>query len=1214
MPTVVKPLKPTTMEEREAYLRDAAYNVANIPSKHVSIDTFTDSGVGAVTPAQLSAGLRADESYAGSDSYQRFKSVVGSLIGVEDVFPVHQGRAAEHVILKSLLGPGDVVLSNGLFDTAKGIGQALGISHEEFSAFNAHPSPEDDAKEEKRVFNGNTDLRKLKDYLSRSQREHKERKAIFVLSLTNNIFGGQPVSMPNIVQLKEILRDHRIPLVVDGCRMAENAYAIKKHDAAYRDKSVKAIIAEMISGADVVYASAKKDGLSHMGGFIATDQTDLATTLKANVTLYEGFYEYGGLAASSLEQMAEGLTQAYSDAFQEHRHGQLAYFADQLKSMDLPVVGPVGSSAVFLDARSILPHVPVDQFPAVSLVNELYVKSGIRSYMFDSFVYGTFDGTELVGPHSSESVRLSVPRLSFFKDHIDYICGSLERVRTSADSVQGYRVTSRPSQMAYAFSTFEPIEQVTSKDRKRTTVRHEDRRRPTRTYNKSIGRGRRPQMAVAYSTAQHLRPEEAPLREPLQLKEEWLSMSEDYSEVTQTHVKSNEILSEFASPHLAAMEFENKSKLTVCDYGTATGSNSMVFMEDLIAQAKKTNTQLSSSIVYNDLCIRDVEALHANVRNLEDLGNVELRFEEGSFYHGVVGQEQLDVGLSVNTMHWQDWVAKKDLGYFRDRARQDYADFLSERCREMKPGGMLFLANSIIPEGNLHPLLHGMEEVLQEMLDEKLITESEHRNMYFPMYMRSEHEFLAPFLNDRAGNLFLKQSKIVEVPCQFSAAYQASPQAPADKWAYAEGIMQSRRSWAESSVKQWFGESHAQGEPVKTNLFFERYKQKVFEEPDLAKNCGNFLMMYMAIAKRSAPEQRKKDAHRPDTKEDFHFVQAAKRAPMLNHNFPAPDMHFPKVHLLPSNNMEIVVSNTVEDELKPVLLADFQSQLLLTNAANAAILYLHVLNGQTSKSEECFLVSHESELGDASAATTQLDLRSDLSLKAELLRDRRSADGKLKRKVYRVDYTMGDSAKGSIVLHASFPADEKKNGHGCSIPSEAVLPLLSPYLSEGSNLRKDKMVLDAPQTCNGDGFHSSFHMETTFTSPTDCGGFHLSAITADEAAEKAACAYLAESGYVNINRVASSMFWASPVRDESNIPIRIQHLDEHAVYDESGRKTRISLGYSIGEADEAASDSNLAPCHGKIEFVCEADEHVHGMTASPDTCQMWLGPMSTIIN
>uniref|UniRef100_A0A7S2TZS0 Uncharacterized protein n=1 Tax=Lotharella oceanica TaxID=641309 RepID=A0A7S2TZS0_9EUKA len=207
---------------------------------------------------------------------------------------------------------------------------------------------------------------------------------------------------------------------------------------------------------------------------------------------------------------------------------------------------------------------------------------------------------------------------------------------------------------------------------------------------------------------------------------------------------------------------------------------------------------------------------------------------------------------------------------------------------------------------------------------------------------------------------------------------------------------------------------------------------------------------------------------------------------------------------------------------------------------------------------------------------------------------------------------MGDSAKGSIVLHASFPNEEKKNVHGCSIPSETVTPLVSPYLSQGSNLRKDKMVLDAPQKYNSHSFHTSFHMENTFTSPTDCGGFHLSAITADEAAEKAARSYLSKSGYININRSSSSMFWVTPIRETSNIPVSIQFLDESPTCAKNGRKTRISNGYSIG--NDATRDSGLAACHGKMEFVCEPDGHVHGMTASPDTCQMWLAPMSTMLD
>ncbi|RLE23930.1 MAG: tyrosine phenol-lyase, partial [Acidobacteria bacterium] len=367
---MTEPLKITTREHRQRALEAAHHNVFLLAAEDCCIDLLTDSGTGAMSAQQWAAMMLGDESYAGSRSWKKFEAAVQEITGIEHVFPTHQGRAAEGILAECILSPGDIIPNNSHFDTTRANieyvgGIALNLPCAE--AFETGvPAP----------FKGNMDVEALR----RAIAEHGTEKIPFaMITVTNNTGGGQPVSMANMREVKAVLEEHGIPLIIDACRYAENSYFIREREAGYENSSLLEIAQEMFSLADGATMSCKKDGLANIGGFLICRNTEWAARFRNLLILREGFPTYGGLAGRDLEAIAVGLMEALDYDYQVYRHATVEYMVERLVKMDIPMFQPAGGHAVFLDVRKMLPHLPQLQYPGIGVVNALYLEGGVRA-------------------------------------------------------------------------------------------------------------------------------------------------------------------------------------------------------------------------------------------------------------------------------------------------------------------------------------------------------------------------------------------------------------------------------------------------------------------------------------------------------------------------------------------------------------------------------------------------------------------------------------------------------------------------------------------------------------------------------------------------------------------------------------------------------------------------------------------------------------------
>src|SRR3974390_1426994 len=388
----VEPIRTTTREERQKLLEAAGYNLFLVASEAILIDLLTDSGTAAMSTEQWAAMMRGDESYAGSPSFTRFRDSVQSIFGFRHVIPTHQGRAAERILFNVMCKKGDIVPNNTHFDTTR--------ANCEFVGAQAIDIPIAEAKEPAKFhpFKGNMDTAKLTELL---EREGSKKVPLVMLTITNNSGGGQPVSMANIRAVKAICARHSIPLYIDACRFAENAYFIKLREPGYARKTPREIAQEMFSYADGCTMSAKKDGLANIGGFLGTNDDSIAQQEKDLLILTERFPTYGGLAGRDLEAIAVGLNEALEEDYLRYRIASTAFLGNHIAAEGVPIVQPPGGHAIYLDARAFLPHVPLSKFPGVALANELYLEGGIRSVEI---------GTLMFGEHATmDLVRLAIP-------------------------------------------------------------------------------------------------------------------------------------------------------------------------------------------------------------------------------------------------------------------------------------------------------------------------------------------------------------------------------------------------------------------------------------------------------------------------------------------------------------------------------------------------------------------------------------------------------------------------------------------------------------------------------------------------------------------------------------------------------------------------------------------------------------------------------------
>jgi tryptophanase len=443
----VEPLRMTTEAERQAALAEAGYNLFALRSEDVLIDLLTDSGTGAMSRDQWAGVQRGDESYAGSPSWFRFRDSVTELFPFRHVIPTHQGRAAEKILFTAVAGPGMAVPNNTHFDTTRANVEATGaeavdlVVPEGLDPSLVHP------------FKGNMDLARLDAFLSSRGGD----VPVVIVTVTNNSGGGQPVSLENLRGVRAICDAHRVPLFLDACRFAENAWFIRSREPGQGGRDVRDIVRDMAALADGMTMSAKKDGLANIGGWLAMNDDDLAERCRNLLILTEGFPTYGGLAGRDLEAIAQGLREVVEHDYLRYRIRSTAYLGEALVAARVPVVQPIGGHAVYLDARALLPHVPPLEYPGQSLAVALYAVGGVRGCEIGTVMFGQRpDGSEHPAP--LDLVRLAIPRRTYTQSHIDYVIEVCLEVAGRAKELPGYRIVEQPRALRHFTATFEPIE------------------------------------------------------------------------------------------------------------------------------------------------------------------------------------------------------------------------------------------------------------------------------------------------------------------------------------------------------------------------------------------------------------------------------------------------------------------------------------------------------------------------------------------------------------------------------------------------------------------------------------------------------------------------------------------------------------------------------------------------------------------------------------
>ncbi len=438
---------PSLPERREAIER-AGYNLFGLHADEVIIDLLTDSGTGAMSSRQWAGMMVGDESYAGSRSYYRFRDVIQDITGFSEVIPTHQGRAAEKILFTTVVRPDQVVPNNTHFDTTR-----ANVEYQHAEARDLVIAEGRDPAAE-HPFKGNMDVAAL---IALIEDVGRDNVPVVMVTVTNNSGGGQPVSMANLRAVRSVCDTYGIPLFLDACRFAENAWFIKQREPDYADRTPKEIAQEMFSLADGATMSAKKDGLSNIGGFLAMNDGSLARECRNLLILTEGFPTYGGLAGYDLEAIAQGLTEVLQEEYLQYRIRSTAYLADKVGAAGVPIVRPPGGHAVYLDAKEFLPHIPAEQYPAQSLAVELYLEGGVRGVEIGSVMFGKpqADGSELPAP--MELVRLAVPRRTYTQSHIDYVGEVVIAVAERSQKLRGYRILEQAPWLRHFTATFEPI-------------------------------------------------------------------------------------------------------------------------------------------------------------------------------------------------------------------------------------------------------------------------------------------------------------------------------------------------------------------------------------------------------------------------------------------------------------------------------------------------------------------------------------------------------------------------------------------------------------------------------------------------------------------------------------------------------------------------------------------------------------------------------------
>lgn len=446
---MVEPITVISKEERLEKIKEANFNVFSLKAEDVYIDLLTDSGTGAMSDRQWSGIMMGDESYSGSRSYFHLMDVAKSIFGYKYFQPVHQGRAAEKVLLPNLLKKGQYSISNMHFDTTRGHVELAGgivvdcVCKEALDTENYCD------------FKGNMDLERLEKLI----KEFKpENVGVIIMTITNNTAGGQPVSIKNIRETSEIAKKYKIPYIIDAARYAENSYFVKMREKGYENKSIEEIVKETFQYADGFTMSAKKDAIVNMGGLIGIkDNEELFNKVKISTIPNEGFISYGGLSGRDLEGLAIGLEDGLNFDYLNYRIGQIQYLGEILRDAKIPFQYPVGGHALFIDAKKLLPHIPYYEFPGQALTIELYKEAGIRGCDIGSYMMGNDPKTGKQLQAELELTRLAIPRRVYTQAHMDIIAKALIQIKERASSLKGYRITWEPPILRHFTSKLEPL-------------------------------------------------------------------------------------------------------------------------------------------------------------------------------------------------------------------------------------------------------------------------------------------------------------------------------------------------------------------------------------------------------------------------------------------------------------------------------------------------------------------------------------------------------------------------------------------------------------------------------------------------------------------------------------------------------------------------------------------------------------------------------------
>jgi len=428
---MIEPIRRSTRKEREEWIKEANYNLFNLKSDQVFIDLLTDSGTGAMSDRQWSALMLGDESYAGASSYYNLKNAIHTILGFQYFMPTHQGRAAENVLFSVLVKEGDCIPGNSHFDTTKG--------HIEFRKAHAVDLTIDVAcdTEAYHPFKGNVDTEKLEAYLA----ENAHKVPFVIVTVTNNTAGGQPVSMECLREVKRIAKSYGKPVLFDSARFAENAYFIKTREKGYESKTIKEIVREMYSYADMMTMSSKKDAIVNMGGFIAMNSEDIWRQCSTFNIMFEGFVTYGGMSGRDMNALAAGLDEGTEFDYLETRIKQVEYLGNKLSEYGVHIQNPIGGHAIFVDANRMLPNIPKEEYRAQTLAIELYIEAGVRGVEIGTLLADRDPVTRENRYPRLELLRLAIPRRTYTNNHMDVVAAGLRNVLERTNEIKkGYRI------------------------------------------------------------------------------------------------------------------------------------------------------------------------------------------------------------------------------------------------------------------------------------------------------------------------------------------------------------------------------------------------------------------------------------------------------------------------------------------------------------------------------------------------------------------------------------------------------------------------------------------------------------------------------------------------------------------------------------------------------------------------------------------------------